>query len=99
MGGRALYFGKPHAPIYMLARQRLQAIGLKPEDDAILAIGDGVDTDIRGGLAEGLDTLFVTGGIAAEAFGADPDAPDPERLERWFAERQLSPSAAIAKLR
>ena len=64
MGGTVLYFGKPHPPIYDLARRRLAV--LTGQDDArILCIGDGISTDVQGGMAEGLDTLFVTGGIAA----------------------------------
>lgn len=99
MGGRALYFGKPHSPIYALARRRLAEIGCETSDDRILAIGDGIDTDIRGGLGEGIDTLFVTGGISAAEFGPDPEAPDPARLDAWLAARQLSPTAAIPRLR
>lgn len=99
LGGRALYFGKPHAPIYLLARRRLgEILGRELKDDAILGIGDGIDTDIRGGIAEGIDTLFVTGGINASDFGPDPRAPDALKLEHWLAERSLSPTAAIPKL-
>lgn len=98
-GGRVLYFGKPHSPIYALVRRRLSEIGCEAGDDRLLAIGDGIDTDIRGGLAEGIDTLFVTGGIAAAEFGADRQAPDPARLDAWLAQRQLSPTAAIPILR
>ncbi|MFN3994766.1 MAG: TIGR01459 family HAD-type hydrolase, partial [Tabrizicola flagellatus] len=47
MGGRTLYFGKPHPPIYDLARHRLAEAGA-PADPAILCIGDGIFTDIRG---------------------------------------------------
>lgn len=98
MGGEALYFGKPHAPAYGLARRRLEEIGPAVTDDRLLAIGDGIDTDIRGGLAEGIDTLFVTGGIAAAEFGPDPLAPDAATLDAWLTERELSPTAAIPRL-
>lgn len=97
MGARALYFGKPHPPIYDLARRRLGA--LRQGDPQILCIGDGISTDIQGGLAEGLDTLFITGGIDAAAFGPDSDRPDPALLEAWLAERQLSASFAMGHLR
>jgi hypothetical protein len=50
-------------------------------------------------VGEGIDTLFVTGGLEAEHFGPDPDAPDPARLEHWLAEKALSPAFAIGKLR
>ena len=92
-----IYFGKPHPPIYDLARRRLAA--LMDGDPQILCIGDGVSTDVQGGIAENLDTLFVTGGIEAAAFGPDPAQPDPELLEDWLEDHQLSPSYAIGHLR
>ncbi|MFT4151876.1 MAG: TIGR01459 family HAD-type hydrolase, partial [Paracoccaceae bacterium] len=66
MGGTAFYFGKPHPPIYDMARRRLAALG---GGERILAIGDGPATDVLGGVTEGLDTIFVTGGIEAHNFG------------------------------
>ncbi len=103
MGGRVFYFGKPNAPIYALARRRLaRAAGEPVPDDAILAIGDGIATDIAGAIGEGLDTLFVTGGLAAEATGTGPPPagqPDPARLEAFLAEAKLAPTCAIGHLR
>ncbi|MBD1203100.1 MAG: TIGR01459 family HAD-type hydrolase [Rhodobacteraceae bacterium] len=94
MGGTALYYGKPHPPIYDLARRRLAA--LTGQDEArILAIGDGIATDIQGGIGEGIDTLFVTAGIAAHEFGPDPAQPDPARLRAWLDAQQLSPTYGI----
>jgi len=52
MGGEALYFGKPHPPIYDLARRRLEELGHGVPDQAVLAIGDGVQTDIAGAMGE-----------------------------------------------
>jgi len=98
MGGTALYFGKPHPPIYDLARRRLgEVMGLS--DPQILCIGDGISTDVEGGMAEGLDTLFITGGLEAERFGPDVEQPDPVLLNDWLAARQLSSSFAIGRLR
>ena len=97
-GGTALYFGKPHPPIYDLARRRLIPL-LDDADPAILCIGDGINTDIQGGLGEDLDTLFVTGGINAADFGPNPDAPDPSLLDAWLEGRQLATTLAIGKLR
>ncbi len=98
MGGESYYFGKPHPPIYDLARRRLNAIRKAP-DDYILCVGDGITTDIQGGIGEGLDTLFVSGGLAAEEFGDDPLNPDPEKLEAFFARHRLSPLMVIPVLR
>ena len=97
MGGTVFYYGKPHPPIYDLARRRLAA--LRGRDGAeILAIGDGLNTDIQGGIAEGIDTLFVTAGLAAAEFGPDPARPDPALLRAWLDARHLSPTYAIAFL-
>jgi HAD superfamily hydrolase (TIGR01459 family) len=94
MGGEVLYYGKPHPPIYDLARRKLAAITGRDEAN-VLAIGDGVGTDVAGGIAEGIDTLFVTGGIAAAEFGADPLRPDPRMVTEWLEARQMSATFAI----
>ena len=95
MGGIALYFGKPHPPIYDRAR-RLMNLGA---DARVLAVGDGVFTDVQGALQEGIDALFVTGGLAAEAMGPDVEHPDPARMTEWLGARQMAPQWAIGRLR
>ena len=98
MGGTVFYFGKPHPPIYDLARRRLSAL-TGGKDMTILVIGDGITTDIQGGMAEDIDTLFVTGGIAATEFGPAPANPDKTLLDQWLAAKSLSPTFAIGHLR
>ena len=97
MGGQSLYFGKPHPPIYDLARRRLERIRDVP-DDRILAVGDGIATDIAGAVGEGLDALFVTGGLAAAETGTT-DRPDPARLAAYLAAAEMSAPYAIGRLR
>ena len=99
MGGESLYFGKPHPPIYDLAFRRLAALR-DIDRDRVLAIGDGPGTDVSGALGEGLDCLFVTGGLAAEATGTAPGGqPAPDLLSAFLKQQQLSPSHAIGFLR
>lgn len=98
MGGTSLYFGKPHAPIYDLARRRLSAIRPNIPDDRILAIGDGITTDIQGAIGEGIDSLFITGGLAAKET-ATVTQPDPEKLSQYVVEKQLDPTFSIGFLR
>ncbi len=97
-GGTALYFGKPHPPIYDLARRRLSAL-MARDDVPVLCIGDGIATDIQGGQSEGIDTLFITGGLAADQFGEDSSNPNKDLLETWLAEKMLSPTYAVGFLR
>lgn len=98
MGGESLYFGKPHPPIYDLARMRLQQLGPVPSESRILAIGDGIHTDVQGGLGEGIDTLFITGGLAAEETKTT-DQPDPTALEAYIEANRMTPTYAIGFLR
>ncbi|MDB2662328.1 TIGR01459 family HAD-type hydrolase [Paracoccaceae bacterium] len=98
MGGTSLYFGKPHAPIYDLARRRLSAIRPNIPDDRILAIGDGITTDIQGAIGEGIDSLFITGGLAAKET-ATVTQPDPEKLSQYVLEKQLDPTFSTGFLR
>ena len=100
MGGTSLYFGKPHPPIYDLARTRLAALGRLPPDDRILCIGDGPGTDIRGALGEGLDCLLVTGGLAARETATPPGGqPDPSALAAYAGSQGMEPTYAIGFLR
>jgi len=100
MGGESLYFGKPHAPIYELARRRLAALdGKIPHDSRILCIGDGIATDIQGGMAEGLDTLFITGGLAAPEIPQPDGRPDAGALDVYLNRHLQSATAAMGFLR
>jgi len=98
MGGRVMSFGKPHPPIYDLARRRLAERGITYDNDQVLAIGDGILTDIPGARSEGIDALFVTGGLEAQRFGPDPLRPDPGLLTGWLADQGLAPRFAIGRL-
>ena len=62
MGGKVIYFGKPHNNIYQEVYSFLNKLG-KPKAESILCIGDGLNTDIRGANNEELDSLLVVGGL------------------------------------
>ena len=99
MGGKSLYFGKPHPPIYDLARRRLAKVETVP-DAEILAIGDGPGTDAAGAMGEDLDLLFISGGLAATDTGTGPDGrPDPARLARFLDAEGITPTYTIGRLR
>ena len=62
MGGRVIYFGKPHKNIYQEVYSFLNRAS-ELEAESILCIGDGINTDIRGANNERLDSLLVVGGL------------------------------------
>lgn len=98
IGGTSLYFGKPHPPIYDLARRRLSALGRDIPDSRILAIGDGILTDIRGALGEDIDSLFITGGLAA-AETSTTRQPEVDKLGAYLAAQGIEPTYSIGHLR
>lgn len=99
-GGTTHYFGKPHSPIYNTCRSLLiDHRGQSVEDNRILAIGDGILTDIPGAIGEGLDSLFVSGGLADAETGTHGGQPDKALLDSFLAEAQLSPTFTIGRLR
>ncbi len=61
LGGQVIYPGKPYAPIYQLAIQRLTALNRAPQ--RILCIGDSPATDVRGARQQGFDSLYVGTGL------------------------------------
>lgn len=98
MGGEVLYFGKPHPPIYDLARRRLTALAGSISDQDILCVGDGINTDVLGAMQENLDSLFLTEGLNAGQFGP-PDALDGAALDAWLLAEQRNPTYVMGFLR
>jgi HAD superfamily hydrolase (TIGR01459 family) len=97
LGGRSLYFGKPHPPIYALARERLLEAGGAPSD-RILAIGDGIATDIAGAEEAGIDSVFITGGLARRETMTDT-SPEPQALAEFLRAHDAAPTFALGSLR
>jgi HAD superfamily hydrolase (TIGR01459 family) len=99
LGGRTLIAGKPHAPIYRVALKAAgEVLGRELERGDVLAVGDGMMTDVKGGADNGFDVLYVSGGIHARDYG-DPLAPDPARLAAFLDKHGYHPVAAMPRLR
>ena len=92
LGGTVHRLGKPGAEVYDLCFEILDPLDRR----RILAVGDGLATDILGARAAGLDSLLVTGGLLADAWGIDhATPPEPARLEAACREAGVTPTAAI----
>jgi ribonucleotide monophosphatase NagD (HAD superfamily) len=74
--------GKPYAPIYVSTLAGAARLHGKPLDlGRVLAIGDGIPTDVKGANAQGLDVLFVASGIHGKEASDHEGRLDPERVE------------------
>jgi HAD superfamily hydrolase (TIGR01459 family) len=93
IGGNVVYYGKPHAPIYqavlLMARKIAGRDIVRP-----LAIGDGLETDIRGANTVGMDSLFIADGIHGEEIGEVSEAS----LAQLFAKSGISAGTAMRML-
>jgi HAD superfamily hydrolase (TIGR01459 family) len=101
LGGSVVYAGKPYTPIYDRTLTLAEQIrGAPVEKRRVLAIGDGMRTDILGASRAGLDVLFVTGGIHRSLHKETLESPaDPIELQRLYEENAVWPVAAIPVLR
>ncbi len=64
IGGDVVYAGKPHLPIYDAALARIAELrGDAVPRERILAIGDGIKTDILGAVRAGIRSVYVASGI------------------------------------
>lgn len=70
LGGTVTFVGKPEAPIYDEALKRLAGLaGRTIPKSRLLAVGDGLATDIKGAAANGFDACFIAGGIHEDEIG------------------------------
>lgn len=99
LGGRTLIAGKPHRPIYEAALELAgRALGRTVEAGRVLAIGDGVLTDVKGAADHGIDVLYVSSGVHAHDYG-DASGPDPQRLAAFLERHGYAPVAVMPRLR
>ena len=61
LGGRTVWHGKPYPSTYDYA---LKLAG-NPPKDSVVAVGDGLETDVLGAADYGIDCVYVSGGIHA----------------------------------
>jgi HAD superfamily hydrolase (TIGR01459 family) len=99
LGGEVAYAGKPYGPIYDLA---LETAGRKRggvRRERVLAIGDGLETDLAGAVGMGFAALFVAGGMHRKEFGpAVTPAAVMEFFEASEERRRSRPLAVIGEL-
>ncbi len=93
-GGEVVYGGKPFPAIYRLARAAVdKAVGPGASPPRLLAVGDGLHTDIAGANKAGIDAVLVVG-----AGGLHEGASDRRALTNKLAGEDLRVSAVMEGL-
>jgi len=107
LGGKVIYYGKPHNDVYKITYNMFaNKVGdiNKINKKRILAIGDSLETDIKGANAFGIDSLLLTGGILSDVLKIKHDQ-DPSvsniknKLEDIVKQSQTSPKFVISNLK
>ncbi|CAN0415880.1 unnamed protein product, partial [Phaeothamnion confervicola] len=70
IGGTVIFFGKPYPGVYQHCLDVIsKSLGRPALPSRVLAIGDGLPTDITGSQNAGMPSLFISGGIHAQELG------------------------------
>jgi HAD superfamily hydrolase (TIGR01450 family) len=90
-GGEVVYAGKPYLPIYERTLAAIDRIkGSHVPKERILAIGDGVDTDLLGAHRAGLRSVFIASAV---------HLPMASTSVRWLSCSPRAPSAPLPRCR
>lgn len=97
LGGQVVYAGKPHKPIYDLALAQVTSKrGEAVSRHRVVAIGDGIRTDIAGAAAQKIDSVYVAS--AVHVAGGPQAGLSAALLSQLFTETQAYPVAALTQL-
>ena len=92
-GGNVISFGKPYPEVYHYCMQHLQNM----DHSRIAVIGDNLDTDIKGGNTQSLDSYLIAGGILAEQFNIrHGELPEKNALMALCTQKNIFPTGVLA---
>ncbi|MGK9052391.1 TIGR01459 family HAD-type hydrolase [Neorhizobium petrolearium] len=97
LGGKTRVAGKPHRPIYEETLAAAREVRGDFTMDRVLAIGDGMPTDVRGALAYGLDLLYISGGIHVAEYTVNGQT-DEAILNAWLKRENAAPKYWMPRL-
>ena len=90
IGGKVIYYGKPHNNIYEFCYKILEG------ENKILVIGDSLENDIKGANLQKLDSVLITDGIHREV-NINKDI-DKEKLDDLIKKKNIKPKFVMRKL-
>lgn len=97
MGGHVIYFGKPYSAVY---ERVFNLLGLQSKSKGeVLAVGDGIETDILGASQAKIDSALIAGGILSNQLGVKyGQLPAREKMLKICQQHNLYPNFIIAGL-
>ncbi len=96
IGGTVYYYGKPFSKVYQMVLEKF----LISNENKVIAIGDGLETDIKGASDSGIDSVLVTGGILSKELGIKFwQVAEDEKLNKICNNYKIFPNYIISNLR
>lgn len=97
IGGRTIYYGKPHRAVYEMA---LAMAGRPADRSRVIGIGDAMRTDVAGARGAGIHQAFIPGGIHGEGMNAPMGTlPSEAAMDAVCAHFGFAPTYVLAELR
>lgn len=97
LGGETRIAGKPHTPIYEATLAAAREARGDFNTSRVLAIGDGMPTDVKGAVDAGLDLLYISGGIHAADYATN-GVTDEARLKLFLDREKVAPQYWMHRL-
>lgn len=97
LGGETRIAGKPHTPIYEATLAAAREARGEFDKSRVLAIGDGMPTDVKGAVDAGLDLLYISGGIHAADYATN-GVTDEARLKTFLDREKVAPQYWMHRL-
>lgn len=97
LGGETRIAGKPHTPIYEATLAAAREARGEFDKSRVLAIGDGMPTDVKGAVDAGLDLLYISGGIHAGDYATN-NVTDEARLKLFLDREKVAPQYWMHRL-
>jgi HAD superfamily hydrolase (TIGR01459 family) len=96
IGGKIFYYGKPFKSVYEIVCKKFGISDKKK----IIAIGDSLETDIKGANDFAIDSILVTGGILSNSLGIKYwQVADELKLQSICKSYQTFPKFVISNLK
>ncbi|HEV7309799.1 TIGR01459 family HAD-type hydrolase [Ensifer sp.] len=97
LGGEARIAGKPYIAIYRAALGEAKAVRGAVDLSRIIAVGDGMPTDVKGAQDAGLDLLYISAGIHAQEY-MNESRTDEAKLAAFLKKESASPKYWMPRL-